>query len=110
MFMFVYILFILILVGGLSSAVWVLKSNLRKEGLLREHEYNVLENPDTIIDTLIEELMRMDKTAEDEEKIKERKKDILNTFIELHRSGSFCAHLTEEEVIRFVKNKLINGE
>ena len=108
--MFIYILLLILLISVLGGASYVLISNLRKEGLIRNNEYEVLKKPDTIIDTLINELMKIDKIAENEHMIEERKKDILNTFIELHRSGSFCAHLTEKEVIRFVKNKLFNGE
>jgi len=45
------------------------------------------------------------KQLKDNKKIK-GKEEILATFIELHRSGSFCAHLSEQEITYFVKKKL----
>jgi len=108
--MFIYTLLLLILIAILGGAAYALIGNFRKEDFIRTKEYNFLKDPDTIVDFLISELMKIDKIVENEDTIEERKKDILNTFVELHRSGSFCAHLTEEEVIAFVKTKLFNGD
>lgn len=108
--MFFYILGLVFLIGTLGAAGYALQSTLRKEGLIRSNEYKVLRNPDTVVDELINELLKMDKEQENTKFLEERKSEILKTFIELHKSGSFCAHLTEEEVIRFVKHKLTNGD
>ncbi len=108
--MFLYILGLITLIGILGVAGYAILVTTRKEGLIRSNEYKVLQNPDTVVDELIKELIKMDKEHEDEEILEERKNEILSTFIQLHKSGSFCAHLTEEEVIRFVKHKLNKGD
>jgi len=108
--MFLYILGLVTLIGILGVAGFAILTTTRKEGFIRSNEYKVLQSPDTVVDELIKELIKMDKEHESEEVLEERKKEILSTFIELHKSGSFCAHLTEEEVIRFVKQKLYNGD
>ncbi len=108
--MFLYILGLIILVGILGVAGYAILITTRKEGLIRSNEYKVLQSPDTVVDELIKGLIKMDKEHESEEVLEKRKKEILSTFIELHKSGSFCAHLTEEEVIRFVKHKLYIGD
>jgi len=66
----------------------------------------VLFDKDTIVDDLITQLTEKNQTQENEDKARKSKEDILTTFIELHRSGSFCAQLSEQEIIYFVKKKL----
>ncbi len=108
--MFFYILGLVTLVGILGVAGYTIFVTTRKEGFIKSNEYKVLQSPDTVVDELIKELIKMDKEHESEEVLERRKKEILSTFIELHKSGSFCSHLTEEEVVRFVKRKLNYGD
>ncbi len=98
------------LIGILGVAGYTILITTRKEGLIRSNEYKVLQSPDTVVDELIKELIKMDKEHESDEVLETRKNEILSTFIELHKSGSFCSHLTEEEVIHFVKHKLHIGD
>ncbi len=108
--MFLYILGLITLFGVLGVAGYAILITTRKEGLIRSNEYKVLQSPDTVVDELIKELITIDKEHASVEVLETRKKEILGTFVELHKSGSFCAHLTEEEVIRFVKHKLSIGD
>lgn len=108
--MFLYVLGIITLFSILGLAGCSVIAASQKEGLLRDNEYKVLENPDTVVDELINELIKIDKGHENEKLLESRKSEILNTFIELHRSGSFCSHLTQDEVIHFVKHKLNSGD
>ncbi|MBT4087290.1 MAG: methanolan biosynthesis protein EpsI [Deltaproteobacteria bacterium] len=104
--MFLYILGLVTLIGILGVACYAILITTRKEGLKRSNEYKVLQSPDTVVDEIIKELIKIDNKHGSKDVLEERKQEILSTFIELYKSGSFCAHLTEEEVIRFVKHKL----
>ena len=108
--MFLYILGLITLIGILGTAGYIILATTHKEGLRRSDEYKVLQNPDTVVDELIKGLIKIDKEHESLDVLEARKKEILSTFIELHKSGSFCAHLSEEEVIRFVKQKISIGD
>ena len=79
---------------------------MHKNRINKSKEYNVLFDKDTIVDDLITQLTDKNQAQADEHKTIKGKEEILATFIELHRSGSFCAHLSEQEIIYFVKKKL----
>jgi len=104
--MIFYMIGLSALVMILCLALYVIYTNIHKTRVRKIKEYNVLFDKDTIVDDLINQLIEKDQTQENQEKTKKSKEDILATFVELHRSGSFCAHLSEQEIIFFVKNKL----
>lgn len=104
--MIFYIIGISVLICILCLALYVIYSSLHKARVSKSKEYNVLFDKDTIVDELITQLTEKNQNQEDEYKTRKSKDDILSTFIELHRSGSFCAHLSEQEIIYFVKKKL----
>ncbi|KYL31055.1 MULTISPECIES: hypothetical protein [Pseudoalteromonas] len=104
--MIFYIIGLSTLVIILCVALYVIYSNIRKSRVRKSKEYNVLFDKDTIIDDLIAQLSEKNQTQENQEKTIKGKQEILATFIDLHRSGSFCAHLSEQEITYFVKKKL----
>ncbi|XQF92020.1 methanolan biosynthesis protein EpsI [Pseudoalteromonas espejiana] len=104
--MIFYIVGLSTLVIILCLAIYVIYSNVRKSRVRKTKEYNVLFDKDTIVDDLITQLTDKNQAQADEHKTIKGKEEILATFIELHRSGSFCAHLSEQEIIYFVKKKL----
>ncbi|MBB1287498.1 methanolan biosynthesis protein EpsI [Pseudoalteromonas sp. SR43-6] len=112
--MIIYIIGLSLLVIILCVALYVIYSNVHKSRVRKSKEYNVLFDKDTIVDELITQLTEKNQTQENQDKTAKGKEEILATFVELHRSGSFCAHLSEQEIIYFVKKKLnmesnING-
>ncbi|MCC4832493.1 methanolan biosynthesis protein EpsI [Shewanella sp. 1_MG-2023] len=104
--MFFYITGLCVLIIILCAALYVIYQNLNRDRLKKAREYNVLFDEDTVVDELITQLIEKNQHQENEEKKTQSKQDILATFIDLHRSGSFCAHLSEEEITYFVKKKL----
>ena len=104
--MIFYIIGLSTLVIILFVAIYVIYSNIHKSRVRKSNEYNVLFDTDTIVDELINQLTEKDQTQENEEETAKGKEEILATFVQLHRSGSFCAHLSEQEIIFFVKKKL----
>ena len=104
--MIFYIIGLSLLVIILCVALYVIYSNVHKSRVSKSKEYNVLFDKDTIVDDLITQLTEKNKTQENQDKTAKGKEEILATFVELHRSGSFCAHLSEQEIIYFVKKKL----
>ncbi|MCK8116569.1 methanolan biosynthesis protein EpsI [Pseudoalteromonas sp. 2CM37A] len=104
--MIFYIVGLSTLVIILCLAIYVIYSNIRKNRVRKTKEYNVLFDKDTIVDELITQLTDKNQAQVDKHKKIKGKEEILATFIELHRSGSFCAHLSEQEIIYFVKKKL----
>ena len=104
--MIFYIIGLSLLVIILCVALYVIYSNLHKSRVRKSKEYNVLFDKDTIVDDLITQLTEKNQTQENQDKTAKGKEEILATFVELHRSGSFCAHLSEQEIIYFVKKKL----
>ena len=104
--MIFYIIGLSTLVIILCVALYVIYSNIRKSRVRKSKEYNVLFDKDTIIDELIAQLSEKNQTQENQEKTIKGKEEILATFIDLYRSGSFCAHLSEQEITYFVKKKL----
>lgn len=104
--MIFYIVGLSTLVIILCLAIYVIYSNIRKNRVRKTKEYNVLFDKDTIVDELITQLTDKNQAQADKHKKINGKEEILATFIELHRSGSFCAHLSEQEIIYFVKKKL----
>ncbi|TMO74242.1 methanolan biosynthesis protein EpsI [Pseudoalteromonas sp. S3785] len=104
--MIFYIVGLSTLVIILCLAIYVIYSNIRKNRVRKTKEYNVLFDKDTIVDELITQLTDKNQAQADKYKKIKGKEEILATFIELHRSGSFCAHLSEQEIIYFVKKKL----
>ncbi|NRD75480.1 methanolan biosynthesis protein EpsI [Shewanella sp. VB17] len=95
-----------VLIIILCLAIYVIYRNIHRGRITKSKEYNVLFDEDTIVDELITLLIEKNQNQENEDKTIQSKQDILATFIELHRSGSFCAQLSEEEIIYFVKKKL----
>lgn len=95
-----------LLVIILCVALYVIYSNVHKSRVRKSKEYNVLFDKDTIVDELITQLTEKNQTQENQDKTAKGKEEILATFVELHRSGSFCAHLSEQEIIYFFKKKL----
>lgn len=104
--MIFYIIGLSLLVIILCVAIYVIYSNVHKSRVRKSKEYNVLFDKDTIVDDLITQLTEKNQTQENQDKTAKGKEEILATFVELHRSGSFCAHLSEQEIIYFVKKKL----
>ena len=104
--MFLYITGLSVLIIILCAAFYVIYRNLHKVRISKSKEYNVLFDEDTIVDELITQLIEKNQNQENEDKSTQSKEDILATFIELHRSGSFCAQLSEQEIIYFVRKKL----
>ncbi|KHM49588.1 MULTISPECIES: hypothetical protein [Pseudoalteromonas] len=104
--MIFYIIGLSLLVIILCVALYVIYSNVHKSRVRKSKEYNVLFDKDTIVDELITQLTEKNQTQENQDKTAKGKEEILATFVELHRSGSFCAHLSEQEIIYFVKKKL----
>ncbi|WP_350634528.1 methanolan biosynthesis protein EpsI [Pseudoalteromonas sp. GW168-MNA-CIBAN-0100] len=104
--MIFYIIGLSLLVIILCVALYVIYSNVHKSRVRKSKEYNVLFDKDTIVDDLITQLTEKNQTQENQDKTANGKEEILATFVELHRSGSFCAHLSEQEIIYFVKKKL----
>ncbi|MBB1329353.1 methanolan biosynthesis protein EpsI [Pseudoalteromonas sp. SR43-7] len=104
--MIIYIIGLSLLVIILCVALYVIYSNVHKSRVRKSKEYNVLFDKDTIVDELITQLTEKNQTQENQDKTAKGKEEILATFVELHRSGSFCAHLSEQEIIYFVKKKL----
>ncbi|GAA80711.1 methanolan biosynthesis protein EpsI [Pseudoalteromonas sp. NZS127_1] len=104
--MIFYIIGLSLLVIILCVALYVIYSNVHKSRVRKSKEYNVLFDKDTIVDDLITQLTEKNQTQENQDKTAKGKEEILATFVELHRSGSFCAHLSEQEIIYFVKKKL----
>ncbi|GAA59441.1 hypothetical protein P20652_1304 [Pseudoalteromonas sp. BSi20652] len=104
--MILYIIGLSTLVIVLCVAIYVIYSNIHKSRVKKLNEYNVLFDKDTIVDELINQLTEKNQTQENEEETAKGKEEILATFVQLHRSGSFCAHLSEQEIIFFVKKKL----
>jgi len=104
--MIFYIIGLSLLIIILCVALYVIYSNVHKSRVRKSKEYNVLFDKDTIVDDLITQLTEKNQTQENQDKTAKGKKEILETFVELHRSGSFCAHLSEQEIIYFVKKKL----
>ncbi|WP_165725869.1 methanolan biosynthesis protein EpsI [Pseudoalteromonas sp. SA25] len=104
--MIIYIIGLSLLVIILCVALYVIYSNVHKSRVRKSKEYNVLFDKDTIVDDLITQLTEKNQTQENQDKTAKGKEEILATFVELHRSGSFCAHLSEQEIIYFVKKKL----
>ncbi|ACA88471.1 hypothetical protein [Shewanella woodyi] len=104
--MFFYITGLSVLIIILCAALYVIYRNMHSGRVKRAKEYNVLFDEDTVVDELITQLIEKNQHQENEDKTAQSKEDILATFIDLHRSGSFCAHLSEEEIIYFVKKKL----
>jgi ribosomal protein L17 len=90
----------------MCTAFYVIFSNIKKANVSKQKEFNVLFDEDTIVDELISQLIEKNEIQVNIDKTKQGKQDILETFVTLHRSGSFCAQLTEQEVIYFVKKKL----
>lgn len=101
--MFFYIMGLCVLIFIMCAAFYVIFRNTKTR---KKNEYNVLYDEGTIVDDLITQLIEKDERQENEANSTRSKEDILATFIELHRSGSFCAHLSEQEIIYFVKKKL----
>ena len=104
--MIFYISGLSLLVIILCVSLYVIYSNVHKSRVRKSKEYNVLFDKDTIVDDLITQLTEKNQTQENQDKTAKGKEEILATFVELHRSGSFCAHLSEQEIIYFVKKKL----
>ncbi|WP_144206897.1 methanolan biosynthesis protein EpsI [Shewanella donghaensis] len=104
--MFFYIIGLSVLFCILCGALYVIYRNINKGRISKSKEFNVLFDEDTIVDELITQLIEKNQNQENVDKTKQSKADILETFIELHRSGSFCSQLTEQEIIYFVKKKL----
>lgn len=104
--MFFYVIGLSLLIVILCVALYVIYRNIHKGRISKSKEFNVLFDEDTIVDELITQLVEKNQNQEDADKTNRSKQDILDTFIELHRSGSFCAQLTEQEIIYFVKKKL----
>ena len=104
--MFLYITGLSVLIIILCAAFYVIYRNIHKGRISKSKEYNVLFDEDTIVDELITQLIEKNQNQENEDKSTQSKEDILATFIELHRSGSFCAQLSEQEIIYFVRKKL----
>ena len=101
--MIIYIIGLSLLVIILCVALYVIYSNVHKSRVRKSKEYNVLFDKDTIVDDLITQLTEKNQTQENQDKTAKGKEEILATFVELHRSGSFCVHLSEQEIIYFVK-------
>ena len=95
-----------VLVLIMCAAFYVIFYNIKKTKVKKSKEYNVLYEEDTIVDELITLLLEKNEDQENQEKIIKSKEDTLATFIALHRSGSFCSHLSEQEIIYFVQKKL----
>ena len=104
--MFLYITGLSVLIIILCAAFYVIYRNIHKGRISKSKEYNVLFDEDTIVDELITQLIEKNQNQENEDKLTQSKEDILATFIALHRSGSFCAQLSEQEIIYFVRKKL----
>jgi len=104
--MIFYIIGLSTLIIILCLAIYIIYSNVRKSRVRKNKEYNVLFDKDTIVDELITQLTDKNQAQADAHKQIKSKEEILATFIELHRSGSFCAHLSEQDIIYFVKKKL----
>jgi len=104
--MFFYIMGLSVLIIIMCAAFYAIYHNIKKGRVRKSKEYNVLYDEDTIVDELITQLIEKNEAQENEDKKIQSKEDILATFIALHRSGSFCAQLSEQEVIYFVKKKL----
>ncbi|KGJ94795.1 hypothetical protein [Colwellia psychrerythraea] len=104
--MFFYIMGLSVLIIIMCAAFYVIYRNIKKGRVSKSNEYNVLYDEDTIVDELITQLIEKNEAQENEDKTIQSKEDTLATFIALHRSGSFCAQLSEQEVIYFVKKKL----
>ena len=104
--MIFYLIGITTLIIILCAALYVIYSNMHKNKVNKSKEYNVLLDKDTIVDELITQLTEKNITQATENEVLKSKNDILTTFIDLHRSGSFCGQLSEQEIIYFVKKKL----
>ena len=104
--MFLYLIGLSVLVIIMCAAFYVLYRNIHKGRVSKSNEYKVLYDEDTVVDELITLLIEKNETQESEDKVEKSKEDTLATFIALHKSGSFCAQLTEQEIIYFVKKKL----
>lgn len=104
--MFFYIIGLSILLIIMCTAFYVIYRNIKKDRVSKSNEYNVLYDEDTIVDELITQLIEKNEVQDNEDKTIQSKENILATFIALHKSGSFCAQLSEQEVIYFVKKKL----
>ncbi|MFT5234887.1 MAG: hypothetical protein ACI90A_000249 [Shewanella sp.] len=104
--MFFYIIGLCVLILILCAAFYVIYRNIHRGRITKSKEYNVLFDEDTVVDELITQLIEKNQNQENEDKATQSKEDILATFIDLHRSGSFCAQLSEQEIIYFVKKKL----
>lgn len=104
--MLFYIMGLSALIIIMCAAFYVIYRNIKKGRVSKSNEYNVLYDEDTIVDELISLLIEKNEAQENQYKIIKSKEDTLATFIALHRSGSFCAQLSEQEVIYFVRKKL----
>lgn len=105
--MIIYIIGLCVLIIILCTALYVLYRNLDKKNRgINPQEYNVSYDEETVVDELIAELTEKNQNQENEEKTAQSKEDMLATFIELHRSGSFCPQLSEQKIIYVVKKKL----
>jgi len=103
--MIFYIIGLGVLIIILCTALYLFYRNLDKGRTVKPQEPTVYDE-ETIIDELIAELIEKNQNQENEDKTAQSKEDMLTTFIELHRSGSFCSQLSEEEITNFVKKKL----
>ena len=104
--MFIYIMALATLIVIMFVAFYVIFRNVKRGRVSKSNEYNVLFDEDTVVDQLITQLIQKNETQENKENILKTKEEILTTFISLHRSGSFCSRLTEEQIIYFVNKKL----
>ena len=104
--MFIYIMALATLIVIMFVAFYVIFRNVKRGRVSKSNEYNVLFDEDTVVDQLITQLIEKNETQENKENILKTKEEILATFISLHRSGSFCSRLTEEQIIYFVNKKL----
>jgi hypothetical protein len=90
----------------MCSAFYVLFRAFHAKKRLKPKDYNMSYDEEAIFDELITKLLEKNHAQENEEKILQSKADILENLIELHKTGSFCNQLSEQEIIDFVKNKL----
>lgn len=100
--MFIYILTLLTMYGLLCVAGYFLYRNIRKKSSTPAIETRILEDPDEVLTVIMADLHAHDTEHEREA----RKHELMDTLLELHQSGLFCTHLSEAEMVRYIKKHL----
>lgn len=96
--MFMNTLLIFVSVGIVIFWRHVIKR--KKESIAKEKE--LIENPESVVNKLLEDLAKYNKTKGSEF----ARKDTIKTILDLHDSGIFFQDLDRKEVEEFVKNRL----